>query len=476
MLELPSHGRTHREIVAEAERVAKKATLWNLAASMVNALTSVVLLFVLTRVTSIEIAGMFSIAYANANLWLNLGKYGMRPFQVSDWVERFSYAEYWISRLITTALMVVGGLAWLAYAVSTGGYTDYKVAVVAWMVAFKAVDALEDMYHGRYQQQGQLDVAAMLLTLRMGSTLVVFSVLAALSHDLLMPLVVSTLYTLVFWNAGVVWARSRYDFARIGGRLSMREVAALLREAAPLAVQAFLVFYVGNAAKYSIDALMDDGAQACFNFIAMPIFVVSLLASTIYNPLIVGFTSHWNEGRRAPFMAMLRRQLLIIAGLTAGCDVLCALFGVPVLSWLFNTDLSAYWWELLILMTGGGLSALTMFLATILTVIRRQKWLAAGYVPAALFAFLASDPFVSAWGLTGASWVYFIAVALPVAFFSVVTWVFLNRPEAFSAAGAGPVEVDVVVKDADGSSGDGRADAGCADAGRAGDEHASDEG
>ena len=77
------------------------------------------------------------------------------------------------------------------------------------------------------------------------------------------------------------------------------------------------------------------------------------------------------------------------------------------------------------------MSALTMFLATILTVIRQQKWLAVGYIPAALFALLASDFFVASWGLTGASWVYFIAVALPVVFFSIITWRFLNAPGAF---------------------------------------------
>ena len=428
MAERLSYTKTHEEILADCQRVRKPATLWNLAASLINALTSVALLFILTRATSVEVAGIFSIAYANANLWLNLGKWGMRSYQVSDWAQRFSFNEYWVSRLFSTLIMIAMGLLWLWFTAYTNSYTDYKIAVVAVMLVFKAVDAVEDVYHARYQQQGRLDVAAMLLTLRLGSTLVLLATLVAITGDLLMPLVVSTIYTAVFLVISVLVLAAKKPYGRRSGSVRMRNVFDLLWDSAPLAAELFLTFYLTNASKYAIDGMMNDAAQAMFNFISMPVFVVALLASTIFNPLIVEFTAHYNEGRRAPFMALCKRQILTILGITVVCDAAIALLGVPVLGWLFNTNLDAYWLNMIVLMTGGGFTALSFFLTNIIAVMRVQKWLLVGYTPAALFALVAAGPFVEMWGLDGASWVYFISVLIPAVLFCIISIMLLRKP------------------------------------------------
>lgn len=423
-----SYTKSHDEILADCQRVRKPATLWNLAASLINALTSVALLFILTRATSVEVAGIFSIAYANANLWLNLGKWGMRSYQVSDWAQRFSFNEYWVSRFLSTAIMIAAGLIWLAFTAVNNSYSDYKIAVVGVMLIFKAVDAVEDVYHARYQQQGRLDVAAMLLTLRLGSTLVLLATLVAFTGDLLMPLIVSTIYTTIFLIISVLVLAAKKPYGKRTGSIHFRNVIELLWDSAPLAVELFLTFYLTNAAKYAIDGMMNDTAQAVFNFISMPVFVVALLASTIFNPLIVEFTAHYNEGRRENFMHLCKRQILTIFGITVVCDLGIALLGVPVLGWLFNADLSPYWLEMIVLMTGGGFTALSFFLTNIIAVMRVQKWLLVGYVPAAVFALIAAGPFVAMWGLSGASWVYFISVLIPAVLFCIICFMLLRKP------------------------------------------------
>ena len=61
----------------------RSAYIWNTAGSMLNAFQSVIMLMVLTRVCDMATAGVFTLAYANANLFLNMGSYGMRNFQAS---------------------------------------------------------------------------------------------------------------------------------------------------------------------------------------------------------------------------------------------------------------------------------------------------------------------------------------------------------------------------------------------------------
>jgi hypothetical protein len=56
----------------------------------------------LTSTLNLYEAGVFTLAYASANLFLNIGKYGMRNFQVSDVKRQFNFKEYNTSRIITT--------------------------------------------------------------------------------------------------------------------------------------------------------------------------------------------------------------------------------------------------------------------------------------------------------------------------------------------------------------------------------------
>ena len=121
--------------------IERSAYLWNTASGLLNAFQSVIMLTVLTHVCDMVTAGVFTLAYANANLFLNLGKYGIRNFQVSDVDEKYDFRSYLTARLITVAAMIIVGSAWLAWSAATVGYSPEKSLTVLMMLAFKAIDA-----------------------------------------------------------------------------------------------------------------------------------------------------------------------------------------------------------------------------------------------------------------------------------------------------------------------------------------------
>ena len=192
----------------------------------------------------------------------------------------------------------------------------------------------------------------------------------------------------------------------------MKRVAVLLRACLPLFIAAFLLFYIGNAPKYAIDAILNDAEQAYYGFIAMPVFVVGLLASFVYNPMIVTLAEQWRCGEVRQFMTRFARLLAYIVGITAFC-VLCAwIAGVPVLNLLYNTDVSPYFNELIVLVAGGGFLAVASLATLGITILRRQRALVWGYGAVALLALAASSWAVGEFGITGASWTYFCTMAL----------------------------------------------------------------
>lgn len=404
----------------------RSAYLWNTAGSMLNAFQSVIMLVVLTRVCDAAVAGVFTLAYANANLFLTLGNFGMRNFEASDVGPRYGFTAYLRSRALTGTAMVVCSLALLAWSATTVGYGTEKVWAVALMTLFKLVDVVEDVYAGNFQQQGRLDVAGRLMTLRVGSATAIFCIVAAISGELVIAIGAATAWATAFLAIGLIFIRTRRALPAWHPEAPEQRALPLLAECLPVFLAAFLLFYIGNAPKWAIDALMDDVAQAHYGFIAMPVFVVSLLSQFVYMPMVQPLSEMWGAGQRDEFAREFVKQVAIVGGITAVCVAGAALLGVPVLGMLYNTDLSPLRIELIVLVLGGGFLALASLFTMGITIMRRQRSLTAGYVAVAVVAWAASSWLVGMWGITGAALCYIGCMVVLAAWFAVLFWRFLR--------------------------------------------------
>lgn len=412
-------------------KVERNSFIWNTVSGLLMAFQSVIMLMVIMRVCDVVAAGIFTIAYANANLFLNIGKYGMRQFQVSDRDKQFTFGDYDLSRVVTTFLMMAVGCIYLAITAAMSDYSTDKIIVVFLMYIFKAVDSIEDVYHGNYQQYGRLDVGARVLAFRLITTLVVFAVSIIFTRSLVLGMTIATVYTAAFFVFETLYVRRRYSLPKGQRAFNGRALWNLLKACFPLFVAAFLLFYIGNAPKYAIDAVMDDASQAYFGFIAMPVFVVSLLSSFVYNPMIASLADMWHQRKVRRYLARFGTICLIIGAISAVCVGLAWLLGVPVLNWLYSTDVKDYRNELTALVAGGGFLAITSLATLGIAIIRAQKTLLFGYVVVSIAALFASPWAVNEWGITGATWVYFFSMLTLAVIFSAcfIVNAFLRRRE-----------------------------------------------
>lgn len=395
-----------KEFLLSEENIERDSYIWNMAGSMLMAFQSVIMLMILTRTLGLVEAGVFTIAYANANLFLTIGKYGMRYFQVSDVKNQFTFAEYRLSRIVTSAAMIAVSVAYTLYAAVSNGYTAEKTQVILWMCLFKVVDVIEDVYHGLYQRKNRLDVASKILTLRMILTIIVFGLGLVILRDLLLSLIIATILTTLLFILSIRWT---YSGIQIGNeRVEKRNILLLLKVCFPLFAGSFLSFYIGNAPKYAIDARLTDELQACYGFIAMPVFVIGLLNNFIFNPMLFHISVLWNEKKVKAFVLKTIFQTGVVVLITIVCMVGAWLIGIPVLSWLYNTDLAPYKAELLILLLGGGFLGLSGLLNAVITIIRYQKSLMWGYAVMAVLAYIFSDRIVKQYEMMGAAALYTI--------------------------------------------------------------------
>ena len=374
--------------------------LWNAVGGVLNAGQSVFLLIVITRVCGLEAAGIFSIAFATGNLFLYLGNYGVRNYQVSDLSEKYSFHDYLRHRLCTVLLMLAAAAVYTAWSAKTGNYSHYKTACVLAMCACKAVDCLEEVFEGRYQQKGRLDRSGKLVTFRL---------LVSIGGMIAVLLVTRDLLTAVWWgvflavaaSALIIW-RYRETAAFERTAFSFSGIAGLMRECFPVCAANFLSFYLINEPKYAIDAAMDETAQACYNFIAMPVFVIQLLNMFLYQPMLIRMTASWENGRKKEFLGYFGRICGALALISAPILLAAWIFGIPVLSWLYATDLSALRTELLLIMTGGIFLAFNGFYCAVLTIMRKQREIPLTYLAGAVLSLVSTPVMVRESGIVGA--------------------------------------------------------------------------
>ena len=429
--------------------------IWNAIGGMLNAGQSVLVLIIVTRVCGLEAAGLYSIAFATGNLFMYLGNYGVRNYQVSDVDEKFPFRSYILHRLLTVALMLLVAAVYCTYSLLRGAYSPAKTMTVAAMCLLKAIDCLEEVLEGRLHQRGRLDLAGKMMTVRLlisiGGMLAVLVatrnlltatnaaiilaaaaviLMAAACRRTLLPLQPAPELVADVGNAGAApgaaaknrgaatspaAASAAVSAARRG---ALRDAAVLMRVCFPVCAANFLSFYLINAPKYAIDAAMNETAQAQYNFIAMPVFVIQLLGMFVYQPVLVRMTLSWNSADQKGFLRDFLRitaGLLIIAALCLGGAYV---LGIPVLSALYATDLSALKPELLLILAGGVFLAMNGFYSAVLTLMREQNRIPFMYLAGAVLSLILTPHFVEISGIMGAVISFVLIMAIVCALLS----------------------------------------------------------
>ncbi|MDO4833833.1 MAG: hypothetical protein Q4A40_02215 [Bacillota bacterium] len=402
-----------RKALEKTNNINRSSYIWNALNAIISALQNPVILLVMTRTNGVYDAGVFSIAFAIATLMLYVGLYGLRRFQSSDMNEKYSFSEYHGMRILTCSAMIFVSIIYCLYGMCFNGYDTEKAMVIFMICIVKVCQAYSDVYHGCMQQKGRLDVATKSSSVRYTFEMVAYALLLVLTHNLLISTaafmtasILGLLLTSV--NAGRNYCTYRPSF-------KWRQIRLLAIEGFPLFAGLFLNMYISNAPKYAIDAFLTEEVQAIYNMIFMPAFVVMLIANFIFNPILTTYAELWLAKTRESIdrlMHAIKKQSLVITGLTLLGLAVAYTVGIPVLSFVFGIDLGEYRSELCVVMIGGGALAYATYFSTVITIIRLQNTLIVCYGLLALAAKLASGLFVLNFGIMGAASMYAVLMSI----------------------------------------------------------------
>ncbi len=420
-----------KKFLTTSKNIEKSGAIWNMIASLIFSFQQVILSMVMTHVLAEDIgqvmAGIFAIGYADANLFLCVGKYGVRFFQVSDIEKEYKFKEYRIARIITTIGMVVISAIYVIIVANANNYSLNKALVVFWVCMLKVPDAFEDIYFGEYQKNNRLDVASKMWATRYIITIVVMIILIVTTQNLLLTVIASTIISFGVMGIYIYWTK---EFVSENIPAKMKSVWKHLLVTLPLALGAVLVSYIGVAPRSAIDAyIQDDKIQAIYTYLAMPVFVVQMMMTFIFNPCAYKISCLWDARKMDDYIKESLKQALFLVVITVVCFIGAAILGVPVLSLIFNVDLKPYKVDLLIMMVGSGFLGLATLLGNLLTVMRYQNAILWGYVIVAILSFIFCGKVVKVYGIRGAV-IFYVAILLLLCLIFIgefIYGVFINK-------------------------------------------------
>ncbi len=412
-----------RFFYSEATSISKKSYLWNIIAGCVNAAEAVILMSVVARVVNDEAAGILTIAFAVGNLLMNVGKFGVRNFQVTD-TDNYSFSDYFSLRIITTTAMVLFSVLFVAFKCLFGNYDAKKAISVLSICLIYCLESFEDVYLGHYQSKGRLDVASKVFIVRWLGIIVFFIGSVLISKVMSLSIIISFMVSIIL---ELVLIRDANSVINIGKfKVSFALVRKIAVNCLPLFAFAFLTFYITNAPKYAIDNVLSNSDQAVFGILAMPVFLIELLNNFIYQPQLVDLSKEWNSRDYKSFSLRMMKQFVCILILTLICSGCSYVFGNRLLTIIFSVNVDDYRTELLVLMLAGGMMAIMGYTSVIITVMRKQIFMLIGMVTVSLLALFGFEYFVKSSGLLGAAKYSLLLFSIAAIYNCVCIVIFMN--------------------------------------------------
>lgn len=364
-------------------------------------------------------------------MMLTIGNYGMRNYQVTDIRDKYSMRIYLASRIITNAMMMI----FVFVFVKVEGYTFEKALITILLCLLRVTDAFDDIYGGYYQKRGRLDISGKLMSLRIFAYASAFCICLILWNNLAAGCLAAVVVSAMVLFFLVISTRRVVVIERLGFHWNWKKIIALLYECFPLCLSAFLLIYMGNAPKYAIDNYLSVSEQAYYNYLFMPCFVTNLFVGFILQPLLVRFSKFWLHKEYRKFLKLC--GVIFIVALTAAGAIVAAggLMGCQILAIVFGVRLIQYREVLIVLLIGGAFFAFAVIEQVILTIMRRQMWLLAGFAAASFTARVISNPLVRSWKLLGAGCVYTIAAGVLFLILLIMILIFLYSEKKRSDGG-----------------------------------------
>ncbi|MBR3172505.1 polysaccharide biosynthesis C-terminal domain-containing protein [Candidatus Saccharibacteria bacterium] len=380
---------------------SKKDFVWNAIGLTLNACNSLFFLIVVRFVNGLDIAGIFTYAFALCIFLYAFAIYFNRSFQVSD--SKYSFNDYLTCRTMTS---IISFIAIFIFAI-INQFSGFEIAIVLLLSGFRIVEAISDCFYGAIQEKNRLYQTGISLSLKAIFGLLIFFIVDWLTHDLALSIVALIIINLLFFCFYDLKNYRKLYTNKI--KLDFTHLKSILKTALPIVIFSALAIYLSNCQKYVLPYFESDEIQAIFGILIMPATVLGLVGSYLINPFINKFTLHHQQKNYAQYISSAQKLLVSLAGIGLIALVICYFIGIPLLELIFQIDLAIYLWPLQLIILASIFYAAAMIISSLLTILgenRRQTYI---YLIASIVATVVAILLIPPLGIFGAVYSFLIS-------------------------------------------------------------------
>lgn len=375
------------------------------------------LTIVVTQLTDVEKAGMFSFAFVAGMLLMIAAQYGVRTYQVSDLDEEHSFSDYQVNRIATVLLALIVGFLF----VRARGYEGPMVQILMGVFAYRLIDALADCYEGRLQQMDKMYLAGISQMLRAIAGIVVFTAVLLVGQSVGAASIgmaigaAATFVLITFPLALLETPKSR--------KMSFRSIGSLFKQCFPIFVALFLYAVVDNTPKFVMEVTLPYENQLYFNALYFPAQAILLTVGLIYKPQLVRMATAWaDRDNRRKFDIFIMAMLLVVMLITVVMVLFMKYAGVWLLGVLYGVDFEEFRTLSYLMIIAGGMTGGIDFLYQVITIMRRQELVTRSYLIAFVIGVVSAILLIHFGKLEGAVTAYVLTMSV---LFVMLLWVYI---------------------------------------------------
>lgn len=395
---------------------------WNIIGSLCNSFLSIVFSIVIARVCLPYQSDVFSIAFALATQIWTIANFEMGTLQVTDSKNKYSPNNYFSFKIILCITAATVAFSVVAFNLFSQKYNFYKAAIVSLFCIYKIMDAISNYYHSVFQKNGHLNIGGYSMSVRATISILIFTIAIILTKNLvfsIIAIIVSSVLWILFYDIKLssCYSKTRFSF-------EYKKIFSILWECLPLFLSSFLITYIINIPKYSIDLLLldNEGIQTAYSALFQPAAIINLFCLFIFRPTLSGLAEMYNNKKLKQYTIQSLKIFAVTLVFSLAAILISYCFGIPVLKIFYGKEyiLDEHRLALIFIVAGGAFYAFSQLLYNMITVIRYQHFLLIGYAIDIVVAKIFVNQSVKDYGINGAAGIYFFSMILLFIIFLII--------------------------------------------------------
>lgn len=291
------------------------------------------------RISGYHDAGVLSLIISTTNLFYCIALFGVRQYQVSDVIKKYTDNQYLYARIITITLCLIIFMFALCFL----GFDQETLLCSLVYIIYKSGEALSDVLFGSYQRYSCYKNIAISFTLKGILTVSTFALVLMLTKNLFVTLLVNVL---VFYAVLLF-----YDIPKLKQKFELKlkkfDCRDLLKLCFPLMLYSCMVPYLNFITRLIIEKNYGTEILGYYSSVTMVFVVMSTLMGSIFVSVIPKIASFYIERK----VNVLKKSILgLIVLIFAVAIIACfaaALLGDFLFSLVFGKGIVDYMYLLI---------------------------------------------------------------------------------------------------------------------------------